>query len=154
MGNWQWLVVSGQWSVVRVKFGVWRVELSHRGDWVRIAVRSAASAPSEEGAGAPKGFGGATEGERMRGYCLHQGVGVHKVIQISLCLCARLYLLLSHILGVSLLPSRRFKSLYAVPPPSSEGGEGAPVPRHRFNCSGKVCKSALPFKMCRHGRHS
>lgn len=35
MGSWQW-------SVVRVKFGVWRVELSHRGDWVRIAVRSAA----------------------------------------------------------------------------------------------------------------
>ena len=60
MGSWQWLVVSGQWlvvsgqwSVVRVKFGVWRVELSHRGDWVRIAVRSAASAPSEEGAVKP-----------------------------------------------------------------------------------------------------
>ena len=47
MGSGQWLVASGQWSVVRVKFGVWRVELSHRGDWVRIAVRSAASAPSE-----------------------------------------------------------------------------------------------------------
>ena len=43
----------------------------------------APSAPSEEGAGAPKGFRGATEGERMRGCCLHQGVGVHKVIRVS-----------------------------------------------------------------------
>ena len=76
----------------------------------------APSAPSEEGAGAPKGFGGATEGERTRGCCLHQGVGVHKMIQVSLLLSARLYLLLSHTLGVSLPPSRRFNPLYAVPP--------------------------------------
>ena len=76
----------------------------------------APSAPSEEGAGAPKGFGGATEGERTRGCCLHKGVGVHKMIQVSLLLSARLYLLLSHTLSVSLPPSRRFNPLYAVPP--------------------------------------
>ena len=34
----------------------------------------APSAPSEEGAGAPKGYKGATEGEITRGNCLHQGV--------------------------------------------------------------------------------
>ena len=38
------------------------------------------------------------------------------MIQVSLLFCARLYPLLSHILGVSLLPSRRFNPLYAVPP--------------------------------------
>ena len=27
----------------------------------------------------------------------------------------------------------------------SEGGEGTPVPTHRFNCSGRVCKFALPL---------
>ena len=31
----------------------------------------AALAPSEEGAGAPKGYKGATEGEITRGCCLH-----------------------------------------------------------------------------------
>ena len=36
----------------------------------------AASAPSEEGAGAPKGFRGATEGERTRGGAGAIGVGV------------------------------------------------------------------------------
>ena len=66
-----------------------------------------------------------TEGEITRGCCLHQRVGAHKMIQVSLLFCTRLYPLLSHILGVSLLPSRRFNPLYAVPPPSSEGGEAA-----------------------------
>ena len=93
----------------------------------------APSAPSEEGAGAPKGFRGATEGERTCGCCLHQGVCAHKVIQVSLLFSARLYLLLSHTLGVSLLPSRRFNPLYAVPPPSSEGGKAAPATRHRIS---------------------
>ena len=76
----------------------------------------APSAPSEEGAGAPKGFRGAAEGERTRGCCLHRGVDIHKVIQVSLLFSVRLCLLLSHKLGVSLLPSRRFNPLYAVPP--------------------------------------
>ena len=102
-----------------------------------VACGGAASAPSEEGAGAPKGYKGATEGERTRGCCLHQGVGIHKVIQVSLLFSTRLYLLLSHILGVSLLPSRRFNPLYAVPPPSSEGGEGAPALCTEINCFGK-----------------
>ena len=57
-----------------------------------------------------------TEGERTRGCCLHPGVGVHKMIQVSLLLGVRLYILLLHALGVSLLPSRRFYPLYAVPP--------------------------------------
>ena len=38
------------------------------------------------------------------------------MIQVSLLFSVRLYLLLSHILGVSLLPSRRFNPLYAAPP--------------------------------------
>ena len=38
------------------------------------------------------------------------------MIQVSLLFSARLYSLLSHILGVSLLPSRRFNPLYAAPP--------------------------------------
>ena len=93
-----------------------------------------------------KGLRGATEGERTRDCCLHKGVGVHKIIQVSLLLSARLYLLLSHTLGVSLLPSRRFNPLYAAPPPSSEGGEGAPAPTHRFNYLCKACKYAPPHK--------
>ena len=48
--------------------------------------------------------------------------------------------------GDSLLPSRRFNPLYAVPPPSSEGGEGATAPPHRFNYCDKVHKIALPFQ--------
>ena len=47
------------------------------------------------------------------------------MIQLSLLFSTRLYLLLSHRFCVSLLPSRRFNPLYAVPPPSSEGGEAA-----------------------------
>ena len=39
----------------------------------------AASAPSEEGAGAPKGYKGATEGEITRGCCLHRGEDEHRV---------------------------------------------------------------------------
>ena len=55
------------------------------------------------------------------------------MIQVSLLLGVRLYILLLHALGVSLLPSRRFYPLYAAPPPSSEGGEAAAAARHRFN---------------------
>ena len=47
------------------------------------------------------------------------------MIQGSLLFSVHLYLLLSHTLGVSLLPSRRFNALYAAPPPSSEGGKAA-----------------------------
>ena len=112
----------------------------------------AASAPSEEGAGAPKGFRGATEGERTRGCCLHKGVDVHKFIQVSFLLCVRLYKVLLHTLGVSLLPSRRFYPLYAVPPPSSEGGEGAPVPcahiliSPRFTCKALFVRFLSPLR--------
>ena len=45
---------------------------------LRLAA-GAASAPSEEGAGAPKGFRGATEGERTRACCLHRGIDEHRV---------------------------------------------------------------------------
>ena len=51
--------------------------------------------------------------------------------------CCRLYLLLSHILGVSLPPSACSNPLCRHPPPSSEGGEGAPAPRTEINCFGK-----------------
>ena len=68
-----------------------------------------AEARAENGEGAKlsslSAFEGLTEGERTRGCCLHKGVGVHKMIQVSLLLSARLYLLLSHTLGVSLPPS-------------------------------------------------
>ena len=39
----------------------------------------AALAPSEEGAGAPKGFRGATEGEITRACCLHRGLDEHQM---------------------------------------------------------------------------
>ena len=45
-----------------------------------------------------------------------------------ICFYCRLYLLLSHILGVSLPPSACSNPLCRHPPPSSEGGEGAPAP--------------------------
>ena len=45
----------------------------------------APSAPSEEGAGAPKGFGGATEGERTRGCCLHKGVAYTELYRYNFC---------------------------------------------------------------------
>ena len=54
-----------------------------------------------------------------------------------ICLCCRLYLLLSHILGVSLPPSACSNPLCRHPPPSSEGGEGTPVPCTEINCFGK-----------------
>ena len=44
-----------------------------------VACGGAASAPSEEGAGAPKGYKGATEGEITRGRCLHRGADEHRV---------------------------------------------------------------------------
>ena len=58
-----------------VEFGAWSVELRTKVNLWCAAV--AASAPSEEGAGAPKGFRGATEGERTRGGAGAIGVGVH-----------------------------------------------------------------------------
>ena len=39
----------------------------------------APSAPSDEGAGAPKGYKGATEGEIPRACCLHRGIDEHGV---------------------------------------------------------------------------
>ena len=54
-----------------------------------------------------------------------------------ICFCPCLYQVFSRILGVSLPPSRRFHPLYAVPPPSSEGGKGAPAPCAEINCFGK-----------------
>ena len=44
-----------------------------------MACGGAASAPSEEGAGAPEGYKGATEGEITRGRCLHRGADEHRV---------------------------------------------------------------------------
>ena len=49
----------------------------------------------------------------------------------------RLYLLLSHILTISLPPSACSNPLRRHPPPSSEGGEGAPAPCAEINCFGK-----------------
>ena len=46
-----------------------------------------------------------------------------------ICFCPCLYQVLSHILGVSLPPSACLNPLCRHPPPSSEGGEGAPAPR-------------------------
>ena len=44
-----------------------------------VVCGGAASAPSEEGAGAPEGYKGATEGEITRGRCLHRGVDEYRV---------------------------------------------------------------------------
>ena len=46
-----------------------------------------------------------------------------------ICFCHCLYQVFSHILGVSLPPSACSNPLCRHPPPSSEGGEGAPAPR-------------------------
>ena len=45
-----------------------------------------------------------------------------------ICFCHCLYQVFSHILGVSLPPSACLNPLCRHPPPSSEGGEGAPAP--------------------------
>ena len=56
----------------------WRHILITRWHRVKSVVcGGAASAPSEEGAGAPKGFSGATEGERTRACCLLRGADEH-----------------------------------------------------------------------------
>ena len=85
-----------------VEFGEWRVELSQNTDSVHGA--GAPSPPSEEGGGFLFCLwqNKKTEGERTRGCCLHQGVDVHKVIQVSSLFSVRLHLLLSHTLDVSL----------------------------------------------------
>ena len=72
------------------------------------------------------------------------------MIQLSLLFSTRLYLLLSHRFCVSLLPSRRFNHLYAVPPPSSEGGEAALCAAVRAQLP--LCAPSI--KMCRHWRRS
>ena len=54
-----------------------------------------------------------------------------------ICLLSCLYQVLSHILGVSLPPSACSNPLCRHPPPSSEGGEGAPAPCAEINCFGK-----------------
>ena len=76
-----------------------------------------------------KDLSSTTEGEITRGCCLHQSVDEHRVKKRSFAFalayikCFRTYsVYLSFRHGV-LIP------LYAVPPPSSEGGEGAPAPR-------------------------
>ena len=45
-------------------------------------------------------------------------------------------------------PSRRFNPLYAVPPPSSEGGEGAPAPRTDFFSALPSAGRYLPLFFC------
>ena len=65
-----------------------------------------------------------------------------------ICLCCRLYLLLSHILGVSLPPSACSNPLCRHPPPSSEGGEGAPAPRTDFSSVLPSAGRYLPLFFC------
>ena len=103
-----------------------RAEFTHSGNFVLCG--GAASAPSEEGAGAPKGYKGATEGEITRACCLHRGADEDGAKKAVICLFSCLYQVLSHILGVSLPPSACSNPLCRHPPPSSEGGEGAPAP--------------------------
>ena len=102
-------VVSGQ------KCGGWRVELSSKVNLCTARERPWLPLRRELDC-CIKDLSNKTEGEITRGCCLHQRVGAHKMIQVSLLFCTRLYPLLSHILGVSLLPSRRFNPLYAAPP--------------------------------------
>ena len=71
------------------------------------------------------------------------------MIQLSLLFSTCLYLLLSHRFCVSLLPSRRFNHLYAVPPPSSEGGEAALCAAVRAQLP--LCAPSV--KTCRHIPH-
>ncbi len=54
-----------------------------------------------------------------------------------ICFCHCLYKVFSHILGVSLPPSACSNPLCRHPPPSSEGGEGAPAPCAELTHCGK-----------------
>ena len=65
-----------------------------------------------------------------------------------ICFCCWLCLLLSHILGVSLPPSACSNPLYRHPPPSSEGGEGAPAPRTDFSSVLSSAGQSLPLFFC------
>ena len=63
-------------------------------------------------------------------------------------LCCRLYLLFSHILGVSLPPSACSNPLCRHPPPSSEGGEGTPVPCTELTHCGKEDRAKETHQGC------
>ena len=60
-----------------------------------------------------------------------------------ICLFSCLYQVLSHILGVSLPPSACSNPLCRHPPPSSEGGEGTPVPCTELDLLSKLGVNAV-----------
>ena len=65
-----------------------------------------------------------------------------------ICFCSCLYQALSHILTVSLPPSACSNPLCRHPPPSSEGGEGAPAPRTDFSSVLPSPRRYLPLFFC------
>ena len=65
-----------------------------------------------------------------------------------ICFCPCLYQMLSHILGVSLPPSACSNPLCRHPPPSSEGGEGAPAPRMNYSSVLPSAGRYLPLFFC------
>ena len=65
-----------------------------------------------------------------------------------ICFCSCLYQVLSHILDVSLSPSACSNPLCRYPPPSSEGGEGAPAPRTDFSSVLPSAGRYLPLFFC------
>ena len=65
-----------------------------------------------------------------------------------ICFYSCLYQVLSHILGVSLPPSACLNPLCRHPPPSSEGGEGAPAPRTDFSSVLPSAGRCLPLFFC------
>ena len=93
-------------------------------------------------------FKGLTEGEITRVCCLHRGANEHQVKKTVICFYCRLYQVLLHILDVSLPPSACSNPLCRHPPPSSEGGEGAPAPCTDFSSVLPSAGRYLPLFFC------
>ena len=119
-----------------------------------MACGGAASAPSEEGAGAPKGYKGATEGEITRGRCLHRGADEHRVkkrsfaFSVGYIYCFRTYSvylslrLPAQILyaGIHLPPQREAR---ALPRRAQISPQWAASGCHRFRGYDRLRRSAL-----------
>ena len=101
--------------------------------WRALAARSAASAPSEEGAGAPKGYKGATEGEITRGCCLHRGADEHGVKKRSFAFSfVYIYCFRTYSVYLSLrLPAQILYAGIHLPPQR----EARALPRRAQNCT-------------------
>ena len=122
---------------------------------VGVTAAVAASAPSEEGAGAPEGYKGATEGEITRGRCLHQSVDEHQMKRRSFAFAVGyIYCFRTHLVYLSF---RHGVFILYTPCHLPPQREARALPRRRtdlppcvfriFNFAFRI--SFLPTKMCR-----